>query len=76
MPKQRRIAERPDNKLVSKARRMPRWAENVAFPKLHEKALNAFSGPYEKAAESKAKLKSRQQPGARIMLQNEMWNAF
>ena len=76
MPKQRGIAQRPDNKLVPKAGRMPRWAENVAFPELHEKALNAFSGPYEKAAESKAKLKSRQQASPRIVLQNEMWNAF
>jgi hypothetical protein len=76
MPKQWGIAQRPDNKFVPKAWRMPRWAENVAFPKLHEKALNAFSGPYEKTAESKAKLKSRQQAGARVVLQNEMWNAF
>jgi hypothetical protein len=25
------------------------WAENVAFPKLHGKALNAFSGPHGKS---------------------------
>jgi hypothetical protein len=58
MPKQWGIAQRPDNKFVPKAWRMPRWAENVAFPKLHEKALNAFSGPHGKALESKAELRS------------------
>jgi hypothetical protein len=52
------------------------WAENVAFPKLHEKALNAFSGPHGKAAESKAQLKSGHRGSECIMLQNEMCNAF
>jgi hypothetical protein len=55
--KQRAIAQRPDYKLVPNARRVLPWAENVTFPEVHEKALNAFSGPPEKVAESKAKLK-------------------
>jgi hypothetical protein len=70
------IAQRPDYKFVPKAGRMALWAENVALPKLHEKALNAFSGPPEKMAESKAELKLVPQWGLRVMLQNEMWNAF
>lgn len=75
-PKQHAIAQRPDYKLVPKARRVLLWAENVAFPELHEKALNAFSGPSEKVAESKAKLNWDYRGGPRMMLQNEMWNAF
>lgn len=42
-PKQRAIAERPDYKLV------PLRAGSMAFPELHEKASNAFSGPNETA---------------------------
>jgi hypothetical protein len=75
-PKQRAIAKRPDNKLVPKAGRMPRWAGSAAFPKLHGKALNAQSGPEEKAAESKPKLKSGHRARSPIVLQNEMRNAF
>jgi hypothetical protein len=58
LAKQRGIAHRPDYKLVPKAGFALLCAKNVAFPKLHEKALNAFSGPNGKAKESKAKLKS------------------
>jgi len=75
-PKQRAVAKGPDNKLVPNAWRMPLRSQKVAFPKLHEKAVNAFSGPHGKAAQSKPKLKLDHRARMRIMLQNEMWNAF
>jgi hypothetical protein len=52
------------------------WVENVAFPKLHEKALNAFSGPDEKAMESKAELKSDHRASLASCFKTKSGNAF
>jgi hypothetical protein len=73
LAKQRGIAHRPDYKLVPKARFVLLWAENAAFPKLHEKALNAFSGPVGKSYEIKGGIEIGSQSQPRIMLQKEMW---
>jgi hypothetical protein len=49
------------------------WAESVAFPKLHEKALNAFSGPLGKSYGIKGGIEIGSQTQLCVMLQNEMW---
>jgi hypothetical protein len=74
--KQGAIAHRPDYKLVPKARFVLLRAEKVAFPKLHEKALNAFSGPHGKAMESKAELKSDHRASLASCFKTKCGNAF